>query len=807
MKYNNKEIEKKWQQYWEETQMFATEANSSKKKYYILDMFPYPSGAGLHVGHPEGYTATDIIAKYKKMNGYNVLHPMGWDSFGLPAENYAIKTGTPPQESTDGNIKNFTRQIKSIGFGYDWSREVTTSSPEYYRWTQWLFQFLYKHKLAEKRQAPVNWCESCMTVLANEQVLNGHCERCDSLVIQKKLHQWFFKTTSFADQLVDDLSALDWPESLKSIQENWIGRSHGAQITFEVQDTEEYINVYTTRPDTLFGVTYMVLAPEHPLLEKLEAKIENIREVKEYQLLTQQKSELERTDLNKTKSGIQLRGITALHPLTQESLPVFISDYVLTSYGTGAIMAVPAHDQRDYEFAQKYNLPVHQVLEGGDISQEAHTGEGVMVNSDFLNGQPSQDAIRHMIEHLEEKGIGYGKVQYKLRDWLVSRQRYWGAPIPVVYDNRDEAYLVPESELPVVLPTDVDFRPTGESPLVHSVSFNNTQDLKRIEDALRASGELPEDRTIVRREYDTMDTFVCSSWYFLRYADPHNAEAFASPESMKEWLPVDLYVGGVEHAVLHLLYARFVVKALHAQGLVEFSEPFVRVRNQGLILAEGGEKMSKSKGNVVNPDEVVQAHSADTLRMYLMFMGPFEDSKPWNTKGIQGVNRFLDRVYMNREKIGADTPEIETLLHQTIKKVTDDIEVLSFNTAISQMMILNNAIADQGCSQETYAMFVQILAPFAPHLAEELWSELGNTTSVFVSEWPQYDPNKAVALTKEIGVQVNGKVRGSIMVTIDDSQEEVEKKALADKNVQAHIEGKDIKKVIYVEGRIVNIIV
>jgi leucyl-tRNA synthetase len=447
------------------------------------------------------------------------------------------------------------------------------------------------------------------------------------------------------------------------------------------------------------------------------------------------------------------------------------------------------------------------VLEGGDISQEAHTGEGVMVNSDFLNGQPSQDAIRHMIEHLEEKGIGYGKVQYKLRDWLVSRQRYWGAPIPVVYDNRDEAYLVPESELPVVLPTDVDFRPTGESPLVHSVSFNNTQDLKRIEDALRASGELPEDRTIVRREYDTMDTFVCSSWYFLRYADPHNAEAFASPESMKEWLPVDLYVGGVEHAVLHLLYARFVVKALHAQGLVEFSEPFVRVRNQGLILAEGGEKMSKSKGNVVNPDEVVQAHSADTLRMYLMFMGPFEDSKPWNTKGIQGVNRFLDRVYMNREKIGADTPEIETLLHQTIKKVTDDIEVLSFNTAISQMMILNNAIADQGCSQETYAMFVQILAPFAPHLAEELWSELGNTTSVFVSEWPQYDPNKAVALTKEIGVQVNGKVRGSIMVTIDDSQEEVEKKALADKNVQAHIEGKDIKKVIYVEGRIVNIIV
>lgn len=806
--YNHGQIEKKWQQFWEEQGIFKADDASQRPKFYALDMFPYPSGAGLHVGHPLGYTATDIISRYKQMNGYEVLHPMGWDAFGLPAENYAIKTGTPPAQSTNGNIENFKKQIISIGLGYDWTREVNTSSPEYYRWTQWLFGFLFKHKLAYKKEAPVNWCDSCKTVLANEQVIQGKCERCGTEVIQKKLAQWFFKITNFADQLLDDLDQLDWPESLKTMQRNWIGRSFGAQITFEVADSKEMLEVYTTRPDTLYGATYLVLAPEHPLLEKIESQINNIREIKEYQIRTQAKSELERTDLNKTKSGVELHGVKVVHPITKKELPVFISDYVLMNYGTGAIMAVPAHDQRDYDFAHKFNLPVTQVIEGGSADEGAYTGEGVMINSGFLDGMKSDEAQRVMIEHLEKAGIGYGKTNYKLRDWLVSRQRYWGAPIPIVYDDQGTPYLVPDTELPVLLPEDVDFRPTGESPLALSPSFQRKEDLARIEQALKASGVLQDERTIVSREVDTMDTFVCSSWYFFRYLDPKNTEAFADMEKMKKWMPVDLYVGGVEHAVLHLLYARFFTKALHQYGGLPFHEPFIKLRNQGLILAENGEKMSKSKGNVVNPDEIVHKDSADALRLYLMFMGPLEDAKPWTLSGIQGVKRFLEKVWNNQSKIVDTTPvDVEIILNQTIKKVSEDIEQLSYNTAIAQMMILNNAITDHGVSKGDFLKFVQILAPFAPHLAEEIWHEQGNTESIFISSWPAFDPAKIVSATFELPVQVNGKVRAKLILAQGTERGDIEKQALEHPNVVTHTAGKDIKKIIYVEGKILNIIV
>ena len=808
-KYTFKDSEKKWQEYWEKNKTFATDLNSKKPKKYILGMFPYPSGDGLHVGHPLSFTANDITAKYYRMNGYEVFVPMGWDAFGLPAENFAIKTGVHPSISTAKNIENFRRQIKSLGLGYDWDREVNTSSPEYYKFTQWIFKQFFDNQLAYKKNAPVNWCDSCKTVLANEQVEDGRCERCKNTVVQKNLAQWFFKITNFAEELINELDDLDWPESLKTIQRNWIGRSVGAQVTFGVTNSTELFEVFTTRPDTLFGVTYTVLAPEHELIEKLVDKIENINEVRSYQTATQKKSDLERTDLNKDKSGVKLKGIKAINPVTKEEIPIFISDYVLKSYGTGSIMAVPAHDQRDYEFAKKFDLPIKQVIEGGSIVLNAWEGDGTMIESGFLNGMEVEESKRKMIDYLETHGLGYGKVNYRLRDWLISRQRYWGAPIPIVYDDLGHPHSLPESELPVVLPTDVDFRPTGESPLVNSESFNSDEDLHRIEDLLKKDGKLDSERKIIRREADTMDTFVCSSWYFFRYLDPKNNKIFADKKILDKWLPVDVYVGGVEHAVLHLLYARFFTKALQRLGFVNISEPFVKLRNQGLIIGEDGEKMSKSRGNVINPDEVVGEYGADSFRMYEMFMGPFADSKPWSTKGLLGVRRFLDKVYANSQKVteAPITSELETLYNQTLKKVGEDILDMSFNTAVSAMMILNNKIEDGVIDKKYWNGFIQMLSPFAPHIAEELWVNNGNTGSVFDSTWPKFDPEKLISSIIEIPVQINSKIRGKVMAVPGLSQEEVEKLAMQEENVLKYLGEFKVKKVVFIQDKIINFIV
>jgi len=794
--YNPQEIEKKWQDKWYSSDVFKADDNSAQPKKYILDMFPYPSGAGLHVGHPESYTATDILSRYYRMNNYNVLHPMGWDAFGLPAENHAIKTGVHPKANTADNIENFRRQIKSLGFSYDWSREINTSAPEYYRWTQWWFQFLYKNGLAYKKAAKVNWCDKCQTVIANEQVVNGNCERCDSPVIQKNLEQWFFKITEFSQDLIDGLDKLDWPESTKIQQLNWIGRSEGAEVIFNVGG--ESLVVYTTRPDTLFGATYVVLAPDHSLLEKLADQISNFDEVKIYQEATKRKSDLQRTDLNKDKSGVRLEGVYAINPVNQEKLPVFIADYVLSTYGTGAIMAVPAHDQRDWDFAKKYDLPMIEVLQSANgISEAAWEEDGEHINSDFLNGLNKVEAIRKINEFLESKNLGKAKVNFRLRDWLVSRQRYWGAPIPVVYCEKCGEQLVPEKDLPVILPDDVDFRPTGESPLTRSESFHKVT--------------CPKCGGAARRESDTMDTFVCSSWYYLRFIDPKNDQNLASADLLKKWLPVDVYLGGAEHTVLHLLYARFFMKALQKYGdfdLAEnYAEPFYKLRHQGMILGEDGNKMSKSKGNVINPDEVVNEYGADTLRLYEMFMGALEDMKPWNTKNILGVRRFLEKVWNLQEKIqDGEFPEVEKVLHRTIKKVGDDILAFGFNTAISQMMILANTAKD-GLNQSQFERFLKILAPFAPHLCEELWSLLKHETLIAREAWPTFDEKFLQDDTVTVGIQINGKVRDSIEFDKNLSEAEVKELVLAREKVQKWLEGQSIKKFIYVSGKIINIVV
>lgn len=797
--YNHKVIEKKWQDRWYDSDLFHADNNSDKEKKYILDMFPYPSGAGLHVGHPESYTATDIVARYYRMNGYNVLHPIGWDSFGLPAENYAIKTNVHPKQSIKTNIANFTRQIKSLGFSYDWSRELQTSSPEYYKWTQWWFEFLYKNGLVYKKAANVNWCDSCQTVIANEQVVNGECERCASTVAQKDLEQWFFKITDFAEDLINDLERIDWPASTKAQQLNWIGRSEGAEVKFKLNGEIDLV-VYTTRPDTLFGATYMVVAPEHKILEELKENISNWDEVVAYQEKARAKSDLERTDLNKDKSGVKLEGVFAENPVNGAEIPVFIADYVLASYGTGAIMAVPAHDQRDFEFAQKYNLEIIEVLDSGEHGEllEAWEGDGLHINSDFLNGLDKKDALREITKWLEENNLGEAKINYRLRDWLVSRQRYWGAPIPVIYCDDCGEQLVPEEQLPVELPDDVDFKLTGESPLVHSESFHDVKCPKCGKDA--------------RRESDTMDTFVCSSWYYMRYIDHANDKEMAAADLLKQYLPVDLYVGGAEHTVLHLLYARFFMKALQKYGGLgldeKYKEPFTKLRHQGIILAEDGRKMSKSLGNVVNPDEVVEEHGADVLRMYEMFMGPLEDMKPWNTNNILGVKRFLEKVWNLQNKIVEEKfEEVEKLLHKTIKKVSEDIEVLGFNTAISQMMIFVNQAQKDGITKEQYGTFVKILNPFAPHMAEEIWEALGNSDFVEKEAWPEFDDALAKDDTVTIGIQINGKLRDEIDLAVDASEEEVKALVLAREKVQNNIDGKEIKKFIYVPGRIINIVI
>ncbi|WP_374965579.1 leucine--tRNA ligase [Lysinibacillus sp. RS5] len=804
MSFNHLQIEKKWQQYWADNKTFKTENETDKPKFYALDMFPYPSGAGLHVGHPEGYTATDILSRFKRMQGYNVLHPMGWDAFGLPAEQYALDTGNDPAEFTAKNIATFKRQIQELGFSYDWDREINTTDPEYYKWTQWIFIQLYKKGLAYVDEVAVNWCPALGTVLANEEVIDGKSERGSHPVERRPMKQWMLKITAYADRLIDDLEEVDWPESIKDMQRNWIGRSEGAEVIFSIDGTDENFTVFTTRPDTLFGATYCVLAPEHKLVEQITTA-EQRQAVEAYLEKVKMKSDLERTDLAKEKTGV-FTGAYAVNPINGKKMPIWIADYVLATYGTGAIMAVPAHDERDYEFATEFGLEITAVLEGGDISKEAFTGDGKHINSDFLDGLNKEDGIAKAIEWLEEKGVGEKKISYRLRDWLFSRQRYWGEPIPMIHWEDGTTTPVPESELPLVLPKTDNIRPsgTGESPLANISEWVNVVD--------------PETGKKGRRETNTMPQWAGSSWYFIRYIDPTNKEAIADPELLKRWLPVDIYIGGAEHAVLHLLYARFWHKVLYDLGVVHTKEPFHKLFNQGMILGEGNEKMSKSKGNVVNPDEIISSHGADTLRLYEMFMGPLEASVAWSTNGLDGARRFLDRIwrlFINEEdgtiaaKIQvSDDKTLEKSYHQTVKKVTEDYEGIRFNTAISQMMVFINDCYKADVIPTAYAEgFVKMLAPMVPHVAEELWQLLGHDATLSYEQWPTYDESKLVDDEVEVAVQVAGKVRAKIIVAKDASKEEIEKVALADDKVQEYMAGKDLVKIIVIPGKLVNIVV
>lgn len=801
MSFNHQQIEKKWQQHWEENKTFKTTEQKDQPKFYALDMFPYPSGAGLHVGHPEGYTATDILSRLKRMQGYNVLHPMGWDAFGLPAEQYALDTGNDPAEFTEQNINNFRRQIKSLGFSYDWDREINTTDPQYYKWTQWIFLQLYKKGLAYIDEVAVNWCPALGTVLANEEVIDGKSERGDHPVERRPMKQWMLKITEYADRLLDDLEELDWPESIKDMQRNWIGRSEGAEVTFTIDGHKETFTVFTTRPDTLFGATYAVLAPEHPFVAQITTD-EQKDAVAAYLDKIKSKSDLERTDLAKEKTGV-FTGAYAINPANGEKMPIWIADYVLMSYGTGAIMAVPAHDERDYEFAQMFNLPIREVVAGGEVDKEAYTGDGEHVNSDFLNGLNKEEAIQKMIEWLEEKGIGTKKVTYRLRDWLFSRQRYWGEPIPIIHWEDGTMSTVPEEELPLVLPVTTEIKPsgTGESPLANIDEWVNVVD--------------PETGKKGRRETNTMPQWAGSCWYYLRFIDPHNTEALADKDKLKEWLPVDIYIGGAEHAVLHLLYARFWHKVLYDIGLVHTKEPFQKLFNQGMILGENNEKMSKSKGNVVNPDEIVESHGADTLRLYEMFMGPLDASIAWSTTGLDGARRFLDRIWRlfiqeNGElsdKITASGNNLEKVYHQTVKKVTEDYEHLRFNTAISQMMVfINEGYKADAIPKQYVEGFVKLLSPVAPHLAEEMWEKLGHQGTVSYEPWPTYDESKLVDDEVEIVVQVNGKMKTKLMVSKEATKEEMEQLAMNEEKVQEQIAGKTIRKVIAVPGKLVNIV-
>lgn len=982
-KYSPRKIEVKWQKRWsKESKIWSADDRSKKRKYYCLSMFPYPSGDGLHVGHVESYTATDIFSRYKRMQGFNVLYPMGWDAFGLPAENYAIKHGIHPAKTTAQNIAHFTKQMKSLGLSYDWTREIDSSSPEYYKWTQWFFLFLYKRGLAYKAKAKVNWCPNCQTSLANEQVVSGRCERCDTEVTQKYLEQWFFKITDYADRLIADLEKVDWPVSIKETQKNWIGRSEGAEIVFELKKVEKgrekyldttcysnievaaelkkyptiaEIKVFTTRPDTLFGSTFAVLAPDGEITKQVEKFVRNKAKLRAYQLTASRKNELQRTELNKEKTGICLDGLVAVNPANNHAMPVWVADYVMGNYGSGAIMAVPAHDDRDFEFAFRHGLPVERVIfqeqkhlayldlsyvknyketlskfqeefnisylmlekngfsvtvkvpakpygliiefkdekqlnkyvkliqpelkknlwseivggkylsfvfdnevlkddsdEGAEKIKRAITDgykklskrkkfdprltllknvlehknfvsdfvpwtvpvkswkelicfsekNGQIINSANLTGMSVERGSEKSIQWLEEKGIGRKAISYRLRDWLVSRQRYWGSPIPIVYCEKCGIVPVSEKDLPVKLPHNVDFTPTGESPLKKLKSFLETKCPKCGESA--------------QREVDTMDTFVCSSWYYYRYSDPKNEKEFASQEKIRRFMPVDLYIGGAEHAVLHLLYSRFFTKALKDAGYVDFSEPFLKLRNQGIILGPDSNKMSKSKGNVINPDEIIAEHGADSLRLYEMFMGPLEDMKPWDTQGILGVRRFLEKVWQLQEKIviqksddlSEEDIKLKKLLHRTIKKVSEDIESLAFNTAVSQMMILvNESKKSESILKGDFSLLVKILAPFAPHIAEEIWGNLGNPQSVFLEDWPIADPEFLKTDEMTIVIQINGKKRDSVNVPTNTNEDQVRKNILALPKVKKYLKGKVIRKWIYVPGKIVNIVV
>ncbi|HCV6410672.1 TPA: leucine--tRNA ligase [Staphylococcus aureus] len=802
LNYNHNQIEKKWQDYWDENKTFKTNDNLGQKKFYALDMFPYPSGAGLHVGHPEGYTATDIISRYKRMQGYNVLHPMGWDAFGLPAEQYALDTGNDPREFTKKNIQTFKRQIKELGFSYDWDREVNTTDPEYYKWTQWIFIQLYNKGLAYVDEVAVNWCPALGTVLSNEEVIDGVSERGGHPVYRKPMKQWVLKITEYADQLLADLDDLDWPESLKDMQRNWIGRSEGAKVSFDVDNTEGKVEVFTTRPDTIYGASFLVLSPEHALVNSITTD-EYKEKVKAYQTEASKKSDLERTDLAKDKSGV-FTGAYATNPLSGEKVQIWIADYVLSTYGTGAIMAVPAHDDRDYEFAKKFDLPIIEVIEGGNVEEAAYTGEGKHINSGELDGLENEAAITKAIQLLEQKGAGEKKVNYKLRDWLFSRQRYWGEPIPVIHWEDGTMTTVPEEELPLLLPETDEIKPsgTGESPLANIDSFVNVVDEKT---GMKG-----------RRETNTMPQWAGSCWYYLRYIDPKNENMLADPEKLKHWLPVDLYIGGVEHAVLHLLYARFWHKVLYDLAIVPTKEPFQKLFNQGMILGEGNEKMSKSKGNVINPDDIVQSHGADTLRLYEMFMGPLDAAIAWSEKGLDGSRRFLDRVWrlmvnedgtLSSKIVTTNNKSLDKVYNQTVKKVTEDFETLGFNTAISQLMVFINECYKVDEVYKPYIEgFVKMLAPIAPHIGEELWSKLGHEESITYQPSPTYDEALLVDDEVEIVVQVNGKLRAKIKIAKDTSKEEMQEIALSNDNVKASIEGKDIMKVIAVPQKLVNIV-
>ena len=797
MNYQHQKVEKKWQTYWKENKTFACDTHDfSKPKFYVLDMFPYPSGNGLHVGHPEGYTATDILARMKRMQGYNVLHPMGWDAFGLPAEQFAIQTGNHPAEFTKKNVDHFREQIQSLGFSYDWDREISTTDPDYYKWTQWIFLQLYKKGLAYVDEIPVNWCPELGTVLANEEVIDGKSERGGYPVIRKPMRQWVLKITEYAERLLEDLELCDWPQSTKEMQINWIGKSQGANVIFKIKNTDKEFTVFTTRCDTLFGATYCVMAPEHPYVDEITTAAQK-EQIAAYKKTCASKSDLERTELNKEKTGV-FTGAYALHPVNGKEVPIWISDYVLASYGTGAIMAVPAHDTRDYEFAKKFNIEIIPVLEGGDISKEAFTEDGVHVNSAFLNGMGKQEAIDTMIKWLEEHHCGCAKTTYKLRDWLFSRQRYWGEPIPIIHMEDGTTRTVDIDELPLELPETKIFKPNanGESPLAHCEDWLNVE----------------IDGVKGKRETNTMPQWAGSCWYYLRYIDPKNHEAIADEKLLEHWLPVDLYVGGAEHAVLHLLYARFWHKVLYDCGVVKTKEPFQKLFHQGMILGENNEKMSKSRGNVVNPDDIVESHGADALRVYEMFMGPLEAALPWSTTGLDGSRKWLERVwrlYTEQNKLAKENDgKLDKVYHATVKKVTHDVETLNLNTAISQMMIFINECYKADTIYEEYAKgFLKMFACFAPHMGEEIWQDVFHGEQTIAYEpWPTYDESKLIESEVEIIVQVNGKLRGKFKIAADANEDAIKEEALQLTSVKAQLEGKTIRKIIVVKGKVVNIV-
>ena len=799
MEYNFKQIEKKWQDYWYANNTFAAKQDFSLPKYYCLVEFPYPSGQGLHVGHPRSYTALDIVARKKRLQGYNVLYPMGWDAFGLPTENYAIKNHIHPEIVTKNNIAHFKQQLQSLGFSFDWTREINTTDPEYYKWTQWIFLQMFKKGLAYKKEMAVNWCTSCKCVLANEEVVNGVCERCGSEVIRKNQSQWMLKITAYAQRLVDDLDDLDFIDRVKVQQKNWIGRSTGAEVDFgtTMGDT---LTVYTTRPDTLFGATYMVISPEHPLIEKWADKLENLDAVRAYQQEAAHKSDFERTEMNKDKTGVRLQGVMGINPVNDAEIPIFISDYVLTSYGTGAIMAVPAHDTRDWEFAKKFDLPIIEVVAGGDVEKEAFTdcATGTMVNSDFLTGLSVEEAKKKIVEWLTAEGKGHEKVNFKLRDWVFSRQRYWGEPIPIVKCDKCGYVPLPESELPLRLPMVDSYEPTdtGESPLAKMTDWVNTT--------------CPCCGGPAKRETDTMPQWAGSSWYFLRYMDPHNDKALASKEALDYWSPVDWYNGGMEHTTLHLLYSRFWHKFLYDIGVVPTKEPYAKRTSHGMILGEGGEKMSKSRGNVVNPNDVIEQYGADTMRTYIMFIGDFEKAAAWSDNGVKGCKRFLDRVWnlaTEQEHAGDEYSQVnEVAVHRAIKKVSEDIEAMKFNTAIATLMALVNDFYANGASRGDMKALLLMLSPFAPHMCEELWEMAGYGGQVCLQSWPTYDAAKTVTATTQMAVQVGGKVRANIIVPTDSSDEEVVAAALANEKIARMAEGMQLVKSIVVKGRLVNLI-